>query len=413
MERRSARGLRLARAAGAGPVALLSLCLAGRAAGQQPGRDPYDGLPAAGAPAPADEPASTAADSATPAANDAWLAGAVEHGAAGAPTGDASAAGAGPPPEAAAAPEYSGELVGETTATSSYSYSPGAKVSDDFLPPSGAVEVGGELVLVTSDYRLGPDRIELTDVGLLRLRVRRAFGEHLGLFAATHLLMKQPQSVDEPAWQGSLGGLVVPFGRWFAAELVAGGGPLLGRDGIHHELASQLLFKRPIERYLRFELGLGTATTGLVLRPRPDAPFWFEEVVTHAQAQFGDADAGGVWIGVDYRIPYAKSPSEPVWDGLARRSFDLGTTLGLSVGGVGEIEDTGWELFAILTVVDRGELDDPSTQLPILDGGFDQTQLSLGVQHRFQPPDPARRRERRLRRRGSPSGPVLLPMEAE
>jgi hypothetical protein len=79
-----------------------------------------------------------------------------------------------------------------------------------------------------------------------------------------------------------------------------------------------------------------------------------------------------------------------VWDGLARRSFDLGTTLGLSVGAWARSRTTGWELFAILTVVDRGELDDPSTQLPILDGGFDQTQLSLGVQHRFQPPDPPR-----------------------
>jgi len=77
-----------------------------------------------------------------------------------------------------------------------------------------------------------------------------------------------------------------------------------------------------------------------------------------------------------------------VWDGLAQRSFDMGTTMGLSVGGVAEIEDTGWELFAILTVVDRGELEDPSTQLPVLDGGFDQTQVSLGVQHRFDPPRP-------------------------
>jgi len=397
---------------------LLSLCLAGHAAAQQPAGDPYDDVAPAGEPTPADEPEDTdaAADATAPAADDAWLADAVEQGTNGDPGGDeAAATGSTPQPEAVPeeAPIIWGQVTAETTGASSYTYSPGAKVSDGFLPASGVVEAGGELVLVTSDYRLGTDRIELTDVGLLRLRVRRAFGEHVGLFAATHLLMKQPQSVDEPVWQGAVGGVVTPFGRWFAAEVAGGGGPLLDRDGAHFELASRLLFKRPIVRYLRFELGLGTATTGLVLRPRPDAPFWFEEIATHAQAQIGEVDEGGVWIGVDYRIPYAKSPSEPVWDGLAQRSFDIGTTMGLSVGGVAEIEDTGWELFAILTVVDRGELDDPSTQLPVLDGGFDQTQVSLGVQHRFDPPDPARRRERRLRRRGAPGGPVVLPMDAE
>ena len=39
---------------------------------------------------------------------------------------------------------------------------------------------------------------------------------------------------------------------------------------------------------------------------------------------------------------------------------------------------------------DRGELDKPETTLPILDGGFDQLQLAIGVEYRF---DPKRREE--------------------
>ncbi|OJT21102.1 hypothetical protein BO221_29995 [Archangium sp. Cb G35] len=46
------------------------------------------------------------------------------------------------------------------------------------------------------------------------------------------------------------------------------------------------------------------------------------------------------------------------------------------------IED--WDLFAELIVNDRGELSEPTTTLPILDGGFDQTLLLLGVTRRFQ-----------------------------
>jgi hypothetical protein len=36
-------------------------------------------------------------------------------------------------------------------------------------------------------------------------------------------------------------------------------------------------------------------------------------------------------------------------------------------------------LFVDFAVIDRGELSDPSTRLPILDGGFDQRQVIFGV----------------------------------
>ncbi|MBN2197571.1 MAG: hypothetical protein JW751_32630, partial [Polyangiaceae bacterium] len=257
--------------------------------------------------------------------------------------------------------EVGRQPIGAVDAVQQVDSSPWAHASDQFVLPSGAVEVGGEVVLITSAYELGSDRIDLTDLGLLRLRVRRALGRRLGLFAATTLLTKQPQSVDEPLWQGVVGGLVIPFGRWFAAEIAGGGGPLLGCDGAHYELSSGLRFKKPIKRWLRFELGAGTATAGLHLRPRPEAPFWFEELATHAEVQLGEEDEGGAWVGVDYRIPYAKSPTRPVWDGVGQRALDVGNTLSVTLGTVLEVRDTGWELFALLAIVDRGELEDPST----------------------------------------------------
>jgi hypothetical protein len=50
----------------------------------------------------------------------------------------------------------------------------------------------------------------------------------------------------------------------------------------------------------------------------------------------------------------------------------------------------GWDVYASLTIIDRGELERPETTLPILDGGFDQQQLTIGVEYRF---DPKRRDE--------------------
>ena len=290
-----------------------------------------------------------------------------------------------------------------------YVPSPRAQSSSDFLLPSGLVEVGGELVFVTSRRRLGGDRIDFTDVGLLRLRARHAVGQHLELFAATHLLAKQPQSADEELWQEGFAGVRSPFGRWFAVELGGGGGPLLEERGYWWRFGSELLFKKPVEDYVRFQLGAGLAATGLSFRPRAAAPFWFEEVVTHAEVQFGE-DEGGAWIGFDYRVPFAEAPTVAARAGSAERTLDVGTTLSLALGAILPVEDTGWDLFAVFAVIDRGELDDPNTQLPILDGGFDQTQLSAGVVRRIGETDPderERRRRERRRRRGK-LGPVVI-----
>jgi hypothetical protein len=38
-----------------------------------------------------------------------------------------------------------------------------------------------------------------------------------------------------------------------------------------------------------------------------------------------------------------------------------------------------WDVFAKVVIIDRGELGMSATQLPILDGGFDQHQLVLGL----------------------------------
>jgi len=44
-----------------------------------------------------------------------------------------------------------------------------------------------------------------------------------------------------------------------------------------------------------------------------------------------------------------------------------------------------WDLFAIYALVDGGEASRPRSTLPILDGGFAQRQITLGVRHRLEP----------------------------
>lgn len=64
--------------------------------------------------------------------------------------------------------------------------------------------------------------------------------------------------------------------------------------------------------------------------------------------------------------------------------MDPNVRLCLELGGVVSPEDTNWDFYATYSIIDRGSVDAPGSTLPILDGGFDQRQWILGVQHRFQ-----------------------------
>jgi len=82
-----------------------------------------------------------------------------------------------------------GPLAG-APATRGYSVTPGAKGGERMILPSGHMELGGEMALVMSDARNGvaddaTETLRFTDIGLLRLRMRRSFADWLELYGAT------------------------------------------------------------------------------------------------------------------------------------------------------------------------------------------------------------------------------------
>ncbi len=141
-----------------------------------------------------------------------------------------------------------------------------------------------------------------------------------------------------------------------------------------------LAAKLRIDQELRFALNLGGAFTMLDFAGATTAPSWIEEIASGAEAELG-GHGGGFWVRLDYYIPVASGPRSSRADGAAH-TLDPQVRLNLQVGGVLSLSE-GWDAFASYTFVDRGEIDRPSTTLPILDGGFDQQQLSLGVEYRF------------------------------
>ena len=174
-------------------------------------------------------------------------------------------------PAAAQEIQLTGPLAGAPAVRKMRSPNPGAKLADEFLLPSGQLEVGGEMVFLTSDEAGGQRELKLTDVGLLRLRARRAFGDAVELFIGSELLVKQPEAWDESIGQSALAGLLIPFGHRFAMSLQGGGGVLFGEDGRFWQMQPSLLAKPAIGRWVRFELGLGHSITLLDFDrdPRP------------------------------------------------------------------------------------------------------------------------------------------------
>jgi hypothetical protein len=69
-------------------------------------------------------------------------------------------------------------------------------------------------------------------------------------------------------------------------------------------------------------------------------------------------------------------------DPQPRLDFKIGTAISLN----------RWDLYVELAVVDRGDLANPATRLPVLDGGFDQRQVIFGVTRHIDTRSKRRRR---------------------
>ena len=349
---------------------ILSLALSSRAAAQG---QPID----VGAPDPATPPAAGEPDAATPepavapAKPDAGLDDLCKLD----PTACPKLAG-----ERAPLPVREGALA-SAPAIRSVRGDIGSKVSERFTMPAGYTEVGGELALVTSDAVLTPGKLGFGDLALFRPSARRSFGDRVELSLGTSLLAKQPTGGHDWLWQGvSLGALLEPWDG-YAFTLGVQGGPLVGGNGSVWSAAPGFAAKWALDRDARVLLSLANDFTALDGSGQLGARSWLDEVALGGEVQFGHREAAA-WVGVDYAVPLAKHGDQPL--SPAPLALHPTVRLDLQVGGVVRVGDhDDWDLFAYYAWIDRGTLGHPATLLPVLDGGFDQHQVVLGVHHRF------------------------------
>lgn len=240
----------------------------------------------------------------------------------------------------------------------------------DWLVAPPGWNVGGEMRFFTAGSTPGGEAIHITDLAVLRLHSRWVATRRLELSGSIDLLAKQLDTTDEPIPQGGSLGLKVAASRTLAFATAVSGGPTLGQDGYWGSAGTAAVHRSHIERFLAFQVGGGALATAvdqdtMGRRWQADATASSELVFHSPHGEIA------LWGGVELAFPVVHSAG-----------LDPSSRLDLTMGVVySAVRD--WDLYAALTYRDRGTTAMPETVLPIVDGGFDQRQVIVGITRRF------------------------------
>ncbi|MGN6109012.1 MAG: hypothetical protein ACTHU0_28155 [Kofleriaceae bacterium] len=246
-------------------------------------------------------------------------------------------------------------------------------VAQDYLVLPAGGEISASMRFVTSEPSLGGEPLRFSDLALFGLAGRWSLARWLEASASVDLLPKQPSFTDEKPWQSVGFGLRGALGKRAAVAVTGAGGHLLGSTGLWTRESLSVQWRKPITPVMTFDVVGGVQGVGLWKRDVSNAVLG--EVWAASSALFREPTGHwGAWVGIGYAVPVFSRGEDPTTgleiDPQPRLDFRIGTVLSL----VRE-----WDLFAELAVIDRGDLSDPATRLPILDGGFDQRQVIFGI----------------------------------
>lgn len=254
-------------------------------------------------------------------------------------------------------------------------------VAQDYLVlPSGG-ELTAQMKFLTTDAMLGSgESLKFTDLALFGLTGRWSLFTRLELSASVQLLPKQPSFTDEKPWQSVGFTLRSPLGRRVAVALSGGGGHLFQHQGKWIEESISVEWKKPIdEDFLAFDVQVGINGLGLSSPNTTTSTAYLTEAAMKTTALFhAPRGTWGGWLAIGYAVPVTSSGRDPTTelpiDPQPRLDFHLGTVLSLV---------PAWDIYVDFAVLDRGD-ERAGTQLPILDGGFDQKQIMFGVSRHIE-----------------------------
>ena len=250
-------------------------------------------------------------------------------------------------------------------------------VVDDYMVlPSGS-ELTGQLKLITTDALLTGQSVSLGDLALFELAGRHSFGGRVEVAGAVDLLPKQPTTTDESAWQSASGDVRIKLARHVALAIGGAGGHLFDHDGEWLRQTAMIDVKHPLNRYVAFDIQGGA--DGIELAAPGSSGAHLTELALQTSTLFRADEVAGAWAGVAYSIPVLQGGVDPT----TQMALDPKPRLDLAIGAVLAVVPE-WDLFVSYAVITRGDVQDRASMLPILDGGFNQHQLVVGVTRHFE-----------------------------
>ena len=240
----------------------------------------------------------------------------------------------------------------------------------DWLVAPPGYNLGGELRFITASTSPDGPRVKFTDLALLRLHSRWTATRRIELSGSIDLLAKQPDSRKDLFFQGGSIGLKIATSRATAIAAGVSGGPTMGDDGFWGSVATGIIHRSRIEEFLAFQYGGGATATAL--RVADADPAWQAGLGASSELVFHTPRGEwAMWTGFELELPLVHTDT---LDPRSRLSVTIGTVFAA-------VKD--WDLYAAFAWRDRGTTELPATTLPIIDGGFDQKQFSIGLTRRF------------------------------
>jgi hypothetical protein len=277
--------------------------------------------------------------------------------------------------------------------SSSSRHAPRNFVSDQTVNP-GYWHVAAEVARVAGP-KLDPETpYRLGDYTRLALDGRLALGEWFEVAGGVSLPPKRSEVTDVPTIVGgfalarlALGPRSSLFTQAFAERLLPLRRPR--DDGAWGAASLGMDVREYVDRDRRWLAFAGTlgATGGRTLAAGGDSVPWLVEAqaggAVHITAMDDDGNDGlGLAAGIDFAYPVLHGGRAFWVDGApelrpqTRADLHVATYATLS---------TGWDITIKLLFLERGDANVPETILPVLSGGYDQTQLVVGVTYRGRP----------------------------
>jgi hypothetical protein len=249
-------------------------------------------------------------------------------------------------------------------------------VAEDYLVLPQDAELTGDLKLITSGPSLDGQPLSLGDLALFELTGRYALVRRVEVSGSVQFLPKQPAYTDEKDWQSAAVGTRIALAPHLAFGVSGSVGRLIDHDGQWLRQNASVEWKHPLNEFVAFDVQGGADAIELAAPSAQGAHL--TEVGVAASTFFSVERVWGAWIGTAYAVPIEHGGIDPT----TAMAIDPRPRLDLHVGTVWAVVPE-WDLFIDAAIVTRGNMQNPATELPILDGGFDQRQVVIGVTRHF------------------------------